>query len=216
MPRVDTEILKRSFTTTPKEISRNILDLCNEIVPGAAPIWVPVEPAPDALRGECFHNVIKMTDAKGGEILYGWKIWEWPRVFLEAEHHAVWSRGSTLLDITPQPREGAKALFLPDPERIYDFAKNKRIKNIKRSIGQFSSIEEMIAVTDHYSDEIEKHSVGLLSTMDPKDNERLSYEKAQAFLRVIIDLAKATKVNDPCICTSGRKFKKCCRPLIEF
>jgi hypothetical protein len=57
----------------------------------------------------------------GGEILYGWAIWEWPRVFIEAEHHAVWSKGGCLTDVTPQVPPADTILFLPDTERAYDY-----------------------------------------------------------------------------------------------
>jgi hypothetical protein len=51
------------------------------------------------------------------------------------------------------------------------------------------------------------------------DRNRLAYLQnavRQAMAATLVELASKTNVNDPCICASGRKFKKCCRPLIDL
>ncbi|WP_430649416.1 SEC-C metal-binding domain-containing protein [Bradyrhizobium uaiense] len=37
-----------------------------------------------------------------------------------------------------------------------------------------------------------------------------------AFAVILVDLAIRTKANDPCICSSGKRFKTCCAPLIDL
>ena len=50
----------------------------------------------------------------------GWAVWEWPRVFIEAEFHAVWKHpDGLLLDIAPRQFSIPRVLPLPDPKRIY-------------------------------------------------------------------------------------------------
>jgi hypothetical protein len=34
------------------------------------------------------------VERDGGSVLNGWLIREWPKVIIEAEHHAVWSDGA--------------------------------------------------------------------------------------------------------------------------
>jgi hypothetical protein len=88
MPSVRQEIFTKNCTRRPRAISKEILALCAEIAPGVSPITVQSKPAPGATAQSCFYNVRACIEREGGEMLYGWSIWEWPRVFIEAEHHA--------------------------------------------------------------------------------------------------------------------------------
>jgi hypothetical protein len=63
-----------------------------------------------------------MVRKHGGRAVVGWDLWEWPKVFLEAELHVVWrdSKGN-LLDVTPKhPQvQTNEILFLADPTKSY-------------------------------------------------------------------------------------------------
>jgi hypothetical protein len=62
----------------------------------------------------------------------GWAIWEWPKVFIEAEFHAVWcSPTGEFLDLTPRPLLSEHILFLPDATLKYD---GRQIDNIRRAL----------------------------------------------------------------------------------
>lgn len=65
-------------------------------------------------------------------MLTGWAIWEWPKVFIEAEFHAVWSntRGE-LFDLTSRPLISPHILFLPDPLTKYD---GRQIDNVRKPL----------------------------------------------------------------------------------
>jgi hypothetical protein len=54
---------------------------------------------------DCSNCVPQKLTHDGGRIQYGWSIWEWPWVFLEAEHHAVYEGpNGSIEDIALQTR----------------------------------------------------------------------------------------------------------------
>ncbi|MGY4403863.1 SEC-C metal-binding domain-containing protein [Bradyrhizobium sp. USDA 3315] len=173
-------------------------------------------PEPSAVAGECFSNVAAKVARDGGTLLYGWTIWEWPRVFVEAEHHAIWKSNGKYVDITPHVNNEDQILFLPDPQRVYDFRGKKRLLNRKKSLGVFASAENWIEASDHLHNSMEEHSVGSEIRMKRTTLTALWESARNAQAQVLIDLASTTKVNSPCFCNSGKKFKKCCAPLIDL
>lgn len=216
MPAINTELFKKSFTTTPKTISAPVRTFCQQISPDQTPAYVPVKADADAIPSECFNNVASKVERDGGTLLYGWLIWEWPRVFVEAEHHAVWEQDGVLTDITPHVNGEQKVLFLPDRARAYDFVTQRRLINIKRSLGEFASVEGWIAAADRLQRAIEENSVGKQFTLERSYLAAMGREIQNSLGSVFVDLAKTTGPNSPCFCTSGRKFKKCCGPLIQI
>lgn len=216
MPLVSTEIFKKTFTTAPQALSPQVLSFCDEISPDYAATWVPVRPDVGAIENECFKNVLAKVAQDGGSIVYGWTIWEWPRVFIEAEHHAVWDKDGTLLDITPHINGESKILFLPDPKCIFDYKGMKRKINIKRSLGQFATVDHWIKAADFLQRSIEENSVGNEIRMSRAQLAYLVGTVRDAQCALLVELAANTKVNERCFCNSGKKFKKCCSPLINL
>ncbi|WFU79396.1 SEC-C metal-binding domain-containing protein [Bradyrhizobium sp. CIAT3101] len=216
MAIIKQEIFSKTFTTAPKVVSPAITALCREVSPQHQPLLVPVRPEPSATIGECFNNVNQKIGRDGGTIAYGWLIWEWPRVIVEAEHHAVWDTGGALIDITPHVHNESDVLFLPDPRRAYDYKSQKRLLNVKRSLGEFKSVDAWIAANDTLQQMMEQCSVGNEIRMNRDLFKRLSNDKLMAGAAVLVDLAANTKVNAPCFCSSGKKFKKCCARLIDL
>jgi hypothetical protein len=104
MPAVDPAIFERKCTRRPKAVSKEILKLCADISPALVPIPVNVAPEPSAELNNCFHNVASIVAKNGGAILYGWSLWEWPRVFIEAEHHAIWDNNGERAEEVQTPR----------------------------------------------------------------------------------------------------------------
>ncbi len=216
MPAVDVSIFEKYGTGTPARITEAIKTLCREISPDHAPGFVVVALEADSKPHECFYNVKQKIARDRGHIVYGWAIWEWPRVFLEAEHHAVWSDGDRLVDVTPHVPASDRILFLPDPQRVYDYVTKKRILNVKRSLGNFPSVERWIEAIDRMQQYMEDNSKGSIVTMNEQVAAVLYQEARMAQAQILVDLARATGRNEPCFCRSGRKFKKCCEPLIDL
>ncbi|WP_159008520.1 SEC-C metal-binding domain-containing protein [Bradyrhizobium sp. S69] len=216
MPTIHTEIFTKPFTTNPSEISKSILSLCAAINRDQHPFWVSVQPDQSAIVRECFTNVTNKVARDGGSIAYGWAIWEWKRVFIEAEHHAVWEKDGNFTDVTPHPGGERSILFLPDPIRVYDFDSEKRLVNIKKSLNECVSAGRWIAATDVFHHALEAHSVGREIRIPKNRLTSLQLDVRNAMGAILVELASKTRPNDRCICASGMKFKKCCGPLIEL
>jgi hypothetical protein len=114
----------RILSSAPKATAPHVRAFCERISPGSKPVRLAIQPEPRCLPRECFSNVRQKVEKEGGRIRYGWAIWEWPRVFIEAEHHAVYEApNGSWHDLTPLPPDDPESarLFLPDDAAVYDF-----------------------------------------------------------------------------------------------
>ncbi|MDD4050609.1 MAG: SEC-C metal-binding domain-containing protein [candidate division Zixibacteria bacterium] len=211
-------------TSTPKTITLPIIEFCKSIDGENAPIYIPVVADPEALIMDCRDNVMRRIGQCGGAIQFGWAIWEWPKVLLEAEFHAIWqSPEGEYIDITPKPIMVERILFLPDNIRRYDDNwDGKRYLNVRRPLTRDPIVKEYIRTFDEYDRCIEENSTAL--SVDPKVDGISSYfqsEIARLYLQILqsqepanckgkIMQASAPNRNSPCSCGSGKKYKKCC------
>lgn len=109
--------------------------LCTSMHSTEISFYVAVNPDRGALPRECFANVRKRVDERGGAIQYGWAIWQYGDYFIEAEHHAVYvDPDGRFVDVTPQEPRVAKILFLPDDAAVYDPAPLARRDNHRVAI----------------------------------------------------------------------------------
>jgi len=146
-------------TRAPREIAPKVLELCNEIKPGSGAVWVPVKTMKNAIQNDCFKNVAKKIKRDGGSIQYGWVIWEWVHVLVEAEFHAVWrSPDARLACVSPNDQNEDKILFLPDDSRSFDGI--NRIDNIRKSLRKEAVVDEFIRVSQQLVKEQERLTVG--------------------------------------------------------
>lgn len=128
--------------TAPKTISEFVLKFCSEITSVFPPVYLQIESFSGAIPDECYENVEKYIKQYGGSIQYGWQIWEWPNVMIEAEFHAVWvSASGEYKEVTPKASGIDKVLFLPDPTRKY---RGKQINNIRKALKEKQSIKDFI------------------------------------------------------------------------
>lgn len=194
-------------TTTPQRIDKTVIDFCRGIN-ARQPEYVPVLPEQDAKTGECFHNVLRQVERNGGAIEYGWHIAIWPGVYIEGEHHAVWrAPDGRAIDVTP-PADGVqRILFLPDPERVYDYAGERRLDNIRKALTNDPDVREFLALAAEQTALIENNSIGLAVTV-PRDQLAALARRQHHHYRAI--LRKFLRPNDPCPCNSGLKYKRCC------
>ena len=116
----------------PHKIMKPLLRFCRSVVSESDPVFVRVETQYTAKQNDCFENVRIYAGEHGGEMVHGWAIWEWPRVYFEAEFHCVWrSPDGRLVDITPNSPPYPWILFLPDPIRVY---RNRLINNHRKKL----------------------------------------------------------------------------------
>lgn len=204
-------VVNKFCTTAPRKITRKILEACSAIAANAQPVFVPIRPSPGAQVSECYFNVRTQVERHGGELLFGWGIWEWANVFLEIEHHAVWSFGGELLDVTPVQLRASSVLFLPDPDSTYDFNKRDRLPSRRVALRQSKYIEEWLEETGKRLaiEQSVPHGVTLSTEQSERHlhHTRLSQRAKE---KVLVELANRTKASQPCVCGSERKFHKCC------
>jgi len=91
-----------------------------QLCPGSCPVAVKVRQVGSAVALDCFENVKRYIETKGGSSQLGWRVIEVPNVFFEAEFHAVWVGSSSMLDVTPPELEAQRVAFIPDRVRQYD------------------------------------------------------------------------------------------------
>lgn len=100
----------------PRKDDIMVIQFCRDLCGDSLPIYVLVHPDTDFLPVQCFQNVATKINRTGGEIVYGWEVSQYPRVYLEARHHAIWkSPSGQLIDVTPEEFGMRRILFLPDP-----------------------------------------------------------------------------------------------------
>jgi hypothetical protein len=133
------------MTTTPALIDRDVLEFCSIINPDSNPVYVKVSPREFARLSDCFYNVRKAIESFGGKFAYGWMIWLWPNVLIEAEHHALWeTSGGRLVDITAKTDGERKIVFLPDDSATYDFEKDLQLDNVRKPLVEDPDVKRFL------------------------------------------------------------------------
>ena len=129
----------------PKLIKPYLLRFCRSVVPDAAPMYVQCRPLPGAPANDCFPIVERQVASTGGESVFGWAVWEWPKVFIEAEFHAVWKQpDGSFLDIAPKALPIPRVLFIPDPRRFY---RGRQIENIRLPLCNDKAVKRLCELT---------------------------------------------------------------------
>lgn len=99
-----------------------IAAFCQEVAPEQTPLRIPSRPFEGATANDCFENVRKQIERRGGIAVTGWALWHFPGVLVEAEFHSVWRdpEDGTLIDLNPRAFPCPAISFLPDPSLRYD------------------------------------------------------------------------------------------------
>jgi hypothetical protein len=193
-------------TRTPPEITKKLIGLAAKVAPGQTPLYVPVHPDPSAQVNECFHNVEAKVQKDDGAIVYGWQLWEWPSVLVEAEFHAVWrSRDGLCIDITPKVDGEEKVLFVPDERRKYRGVPTDNVRIALRDdplIHHFIKISERIVKVMNRGERAQQ--VGYVSVPADEIEHLLIFQSLTGEM-----LRRGLRAHDDCLCGSGKKYKKC-------
>lgn len=196
---------------TPLEVSSAINRLCWELVADPKPTFVDNTPTDGAEVNDCFNVVRRHVRDEGGSICYGWEIWEWPGLMIEAEFHAVWQDESgDLHDLTPKPLSTERILFLADPKRTYE---GRQVNNVRRALTEHADVRSFIEATEaefeflNRGARAEQQEIRMTRT-EADELAAIQRQKASAYLRIVSSRTTPGR-NDPCTCGSGRKYKKC-------
>jgi hypothetical protein len=118
-----------------------VREFCDSIVRGSTPLVLVPRPPPGAPADHCFPLVQAAVAQHGGSMMCGWTIWERPKVFIEAEFHAVWDGPEGVVDLSPLPPGIRHRVFVPDRTRSHD---GRRIDNIRRPLSDDPAILELL------------------------------------------------------------------------
>jgi SEC-C motif len=201
------------LTRTPSPLDRHVIAFCRGISPKAKPVLLPIKDEAGAIPLECFSNVRSKVSKEGGRIVFGWAIWEWPNVYVEAEHHAVYEGpdGCEWLDITPSETPNIfTRVFIEDASAVYDF-QNEGIRrdNHRLALHNDPLIQEFFRGAKAITEALNKlPGIGEIIVPEPVARHIQTLEINQAH-RTMALVRKYLKRNDPCFCGSGRKFKAC-------
>ena len=197
---------------TPTKIDKQIKAFCNSINKAFEAKFVKVLVDKDAQPLECINNVRKYIQKNGGDVVLGWTIWLHPKVFVEAEFHAIYKTiNNELIDITPHKGNPSEILFLEDPSINYE---NIQINNIRKNISGLSLIDKFIKNHNELfeiqnKDDLKyQHGEVKLKGNAAANYLRLKQENDKIMNEVLTKIKLGR--NDICSCGSGRKFKNCC------
>ena len=106
---------------TPDTVSEVVLAACRTVVSNPNPVHVPVRLEAYSRPDDCHRNVAEKVRRDGGEVLFGWVVWEIPEWSIRLEFHSIYrTPQGRLLDVSPPLHEGQIVLFLHDPVRVYE------------------------------------------------------------------------------------------------
>ena len=200
-------------TRAPLLVHAAIRDLCDWIRPDIDPVFVRIEIDDSDQPSDCFFNVRRRIEREGGSIQFGWAIWEWPRVFVEAEHHAVFAPadGGPWKDVTPCEIPGSRRrLFLPDNAAVYDFENQGQLRdNVRMALSSSPLVQEMFDAASE--------RVRILNSIPGVGAVTASLETARSLQATTLKVMELqheigmthTPPRTPCFCGRGKMFKQC-------
>lgn len=177
----------------PSAKDRKVLNFSRQIN-NNQPFYVDVRLWEQSQTVDCFNNVNKYVELKGGEIIFGWAIWHHIRLMLEAEFHSVWkSPEGICFDITPKPIGFKRIFFLPDYEHKYDFKAEKGFSNKWYPLTEHPDFDNLVNVLQRLYELREKYpGIGeiKLTEEDAQEYYRLECAKS-AYMQNIINYEQA-------------------------
>ncbi len=202
------------YSGPPDATKPHVRAFCERISPGVSPLLVTIQPEQGCRPRECFWNVKQKVEREGGRVLFGWAIWEWPRVFIEGEHHAIYQApDGSFHDPTPSIPEDPQVarLFLRDDNVAYDYDARDPIRryNIREALSPDEQIVEYLRLAEELAGIISRTpGTGMVPIIDTDVIRAQAIAKRSTWLKRQIAM-RYTAQSAPCYCGSGRKFKKC-------
>ena len=186
-----------TFSNTPQEITEDITAFCKKIVPDGQPEFLAVNAVLGAKALDCFPVVDEHVRGNGGASCYGWRIWEWPGVLLEAEFHAVWrDPAGQLHDISPPPTAGAKrGLFLPDPHKAYH---GRQVASVRQALSDDPNVATLIDAWDREYEfmnrgkRADEHGAIIIEGEESDELQEIQQLKALAMMSLAMSTSQTT------------------------
>lgn len=192
---------------TPLTIRDEIRRLCERVSPKHELRFLNVTPVSGAKPDNCFENVAAEVVRAGGKRVCGWAVFEWPRIWIEFQFHAVWNDNEgNLIDVTPRGDGENVVLFLPAdfeyngtpvPTRLFASGSSPQINRLMELQVEINRIK-----SDYFV-----RTKGRTRMDDISARPVLLLEEEKSF--ILHAMRYAPQRNEPCPCLSRKKFKHC-------
>jgi len=197
----------------PKDIFPYVIEFTKFISPNSTPFFIEITNNPSGVIKECVENVENYIKLHGGEKVFGWKIWEWYGIMIEAEFHTIWrSPVGDFKDVTPEEQPFEQVLFLSDDILKY---KEEQIDNIRKPLSDNPDVLDYIKAHESlfkFMNQGERktfHGEIDLSGYETEEWKIIQINIAKLGMKITNSIPKR---NDLCRCGNGMKAKKCCFP----
>lgn len=210
--------LKLAPMKVPEALTPEIAAACALLVPSGLAEFVNRRPSADSVVNKCTYNVLRYLETQSGEMILGWEICVWDKVMVDCIGHAVVRVNNQLLCVSASRYPDTRLLFLPDPSLSFDVNDPQaRMPHKQVAISNRPEVRRLIEIEAanrriRVNYPVSSGSIAVTSE-DALLLERLGAEKRRLALK--ITLATNDHVSK-CFCGSGKKFRKCHRPDIEF
>lgn len=134
----------------PRLIKPYVETFARQVLGGASvsPFYVWCSPAKGAPQNECFSVVDACVAKYGGQRVLGWTIWERPKVYIEAEFHAIWkSPDGQFFDISPRSLPIPRILFIEDKTRKHNCL---QVDNIRKPLIKDKDVQQFLLLRSEY------------------------------------------------------------------
>ncbi len=170
--------------TTPAAIGDSIKALQKAFNLKEEASWVEVVPRHDSVLDDCYMDVERQVKECGGALVYGWQVWEWPNVMIEAEFHAIWQTPEgKFIDVTKKRDGETRIVFIPDPTRKYE---QKQIDNLRLALWNHSLVHEYISTCEKIHRHFDENRVSeLASNVDAVEMSKLYARKSDLQAKLV-------------------------------
>lgn len=147
---------------------------------------IPVNVENFSIKNDCYNNVKKQVELKGGKALYGWIIHTFTQSgsidIVEAEAHAIWeNEKGKIMCISPQKNN--EIIFLKDTSNIVQ--ENITIPNFRATIIDNLETSNMIKISelkDYVTIEIKKYLESKLIEIQPGEQYNIQKKNGRLTL----------------------------------
>lgn len=195
----------------PNKINRKVRLIAEKISTNPIIEFIQVKVEPFSIIKECHLNIQKKVEHDGGDIVYGWQIWQ-DSFFIEAEFHSIWrSPEGLLIDITPKENNEDKILFIHDHINKYTGYQydNIRVNTSGNPIvDDYLNIYKTIYQLSNYGENKFKTGVIELTGVDAQNYNFLEYMKGELSLLIINEISD---LSVECFCQNQKPYFLCHR-----
>lgn len=174
----------------------------------AKAILLDIVPLLSCEVNDCFNNVNKVIRAKGGDVVYGWKL-HLGKYVHEAECHAVWkNKEGKLIDVTPVDLETHEIYFVEDHSG-WEF-NGVPLDNIRVNVTNNEVVDDLIKLAELETAlwlKSQNNNQFKLSENDIKSLNILHLKKRG----LVFFLERGGTLKSKCYCRSGKIYEDCCR-----